>query len=136
MEYTAADALIGKPRTKLNLTEQESRIVEYHDDTIRLGKVGMDKKGRPITVNSIGVKIPDGEPNARKFVSIPGWNRDKNRSMNEREAYDFWQKDIRAGKWPLYNSGTELNKRSQQIHEIMNEDADRASKKIGEILGE
>ena len=43
MEYTAADALIGKPRTKLNLTEQESRIVEYHDDTIRLGKVGRGK---------------------------------------------------------------------------------------------
>ena len=110
--------------------------MQYHDDTMRSGKVGMDKSGRPITVYSTGVKIPDGEPNAGKFVSVPGWNRDENRTMNEREAYDFWQKDIRAGKWPMYNSGGELNSRSQQIHEIMNDDADRASKKIGEILGE
>jgi hypothetical protein len=130
-KHTTADTLMGKPRTKLNLTEQESRIVQYHDDTMRSGKVGVDKEGRPITVYSIGIKIPAGEPNAGKFVSVPGWNRDENRTMNDREAYDFWQKDIRAGKWPTYNSGAELDKRSQQIHEIMNDDADRPSKKIG-----
>ena len=141
---TAADTLMGMPHTKLNLTKPERLILQYHYDTIRLGQVGQDEEGRPITVYAKGIKIPAGEPNAGKFVSVPGFNRDENRTMTEREAYDFWRKDIHAGKWPIYNTSVDLDKRSEQIHdEIMNQDADIASETIrqrgqtgGETLGE
>ena len=105
----------------IGLTAQEKRIVDYHFDTVSQGKTGRDDLNRPITVFSTGIKIPDGERHGGSFVSVPGWNRETMKRMNEGEAYKFWKKEIDAGKWPMYSTGEELNQRSQDIHKIMDE---------------
>jgi len=101
----------------MDLTEQEQRIVDYHRNSIRSGNVGSDEKGRPITVYSTGILIRSG-PNAGKYVSVPGWVGGKLIRSEDRLA-EIWKKEIDAGKWPMYSSGAELNKRSQEIHTIM-----------------
>jgi len=116
-------------RTSLGLTPQEMRIVQYHDKTIETGTVGKDDEGRPVTVYSIGIKIPKGEPNAGKFVSVPGYNRETRKIMNEGDAYKRYKKEIGEGSWPLYNSGSELNERSRAIHQIMDNDAGKANRR-------
>ena len=117
-------------RKDLNLTPQERRIVEYHDESIRSGKVGqMD--GKPVKVYSMGIKIPPGEKFAGSFVAVPGWLRDKGRvAKDEAEVYKFWKKEIDEGKWPMYGSGSELNQRSQSIHQIMDMEEKRARGKM------
>tara|TARA_R100001082_G_scaffold110774_1_gene91731 strand:- start:1009 stop:1437 length:429 start_codon:yes stop_codon:yes gene_type:complete len=113
-------------KQSLGLSQQEMQIVNYHNETIAQGKVGKDKFGRPVTVYSIGIKIPPGEPNAGLFVSVPGYNRETREKMTEQKAYNYWKKEIQAGKWPIYSSGTALNKRSEDIHKIMNMQATQA----------
>jgi hypothetical protein len=110
----------------LKLTPAEMNIVKYHRDTIKSGKVGADEEGRPITVFSTGIIIPEG-PMKGKFVSVPGYVKGTTR-WTEDELYDIWKKDIQAGKWPVYNSGQELNKRSQTIHTIMDDEESIAVK--------
>jgi hypothetical protein len=112
----------------MELTPQEQNIVKYHRVTMDTKRVGKDKDGRPVTVYSTGVKIPKGDPNAGKFVAIPGYNRDTGTIMSEMEAYNYWRDDVISGKWPMYDSGSELNKRSKQIHKIMDDEAGRARK--------
>ena len=114
------------------LEGREIGIVEYHEDTIRKGLVGRDEEGRPVTVLSMGVTIPEeykGEPHplAGKHVLIPGYNNKTKKVMREEEAYELWEKEIFEGKWPTYDSPEELNERSKAIHEIMDFDADRLS---------
>lgn len=105
----------------LNLTPQEQRIVDYHRESIRTGRVGRDAEGRPITVFAIGPKVRSG-PHAGKFASVPGWV--DGRTLSEDEALERWQAEINEGNWPLYDSGDQLNRRAQQIHKIMDYDAD------------
>lgn len=95
-------------------TKQEQEIINYHTNTVKQGKQLINKDGSVTTVYSTGIKTPDG-----KFVSVPGYNRDSGKIMNEEEAYNFWKKDIEAGKFPVYNSGEELNKRSKELHKFM-----------------
>lgn len=109
---------------KLNLTPAEMNIVKYHRDTIKSGKVGTDEEGRPITVFSTGIIIPEG-PMKGKFVSVPGYVKGTTK-WNEDQLYEIWKKDIQAGKWPIYESSKELNKRSQEIHTIMDDEAPQA----------
>jgi hypothetical protein len=111
-------------RKSLGLTPQEQRIVDFHDETMRTGKIGRDSMGRPVTVNSTGVLIKEG-PLEGSFVAVPGFNRETGKLMSEAEAFKYWRKEIEAGKWPIYPSGTELNRRSQEIHKIMDHDADK-----------
>jgi len=111
-------------RKSLGLTAQEQRIVQFHDETIRLGRIGRDDMGRPVTVNSTGIKIKRG-PFTGSFVAVPGFNRETGKLMNEDEAFRYWEKEINEGKWPMYGSGPELNARSSAIHQIMDRDADK-----------
>jgi hypothetical protein len=114
------------------LKGREIGIVEYHEDTIRKGLVGRDEEGRPVTVFSMGVTIPEdykGEPHplAGKHVLIPGYNNKTKKVMSPQEAYEFWEKEIFERKWPTYDSPEELDERSKAIHEIMDRDADHLS---------
>ena len=115
-------------KSSLKLTPQEMRIVKYHDDTLATGMVGTDAEGRPVTVYSTGIKIPAGEPNAGKFVSVPGYDNVKKKIMSEDQAYNRWKSEIDSGQWPLYNSGEELNARSKAMHQIMDMESDKAIK--------
>ena len=115
-------------KSSLGLTPQEMRIVKYHDDTIAKGTVGKDDQGRPVTVYSTGIKIPAGEPNAGKFVSVPGYDNVKKKIMTEGESYKRWKSEIDSGQWPVYNSGEELNARSKAMHQIMDMESDKAIK--------
>jgi len=102
---------------EMRLTEQENNIVKYHRDTISSGNVGTDERGRPVTVYSTGIQIMEGAYKG-KFVSVPGYVNGSTKH-SEDDLYNIWKKEINSGKWPMYNSGEELNKRSQEIHTIM-----------------
>jgi hypothetical protein len=114
------------PRHMMTLSEAEKNIVKYHRDTIKSGKVGRDSEGRPVTVYSTGIIIPEG-PNKGKFVSVPGYVRDLGKVIsNEDQLYDIWKKDIQAGKFPIYDNAQQLNKRSAEIHTIMDQEEQEA----------
>ena len=111
----------------LNLTEQERNIVNYHRNTISSGNVGRDEQGRPVSVYSTGIIVPRG-PNAGKFVSVPGYvdgqvRRRPDGTVDEDWLFNRWEQEINEGKWPFYDSGESLNKRSQEIHGIMDREA-------------
>lgn len=114
----------------LKLTPQEQAIVDYHRNTIATGRTGRDEAGRPITVYSTGIRVPEGKY-AGRFVSVPGFV--DGRILSEDEAYAHWKSEIEAGKWPTYKSGEELNRRSQEIHRIMDEEGDGSAGPQGSI---
>ncbi len=108
----------------MKLTPAEMNIVKYHRDTIKSGKVGSDSEGRPITVYSTGILVPEG-PMKGKFVSVPGYVKGTTK-WTEGQLYEIWKDEIQAGKWPVYSSSKELNKRSQEIHTIMDDEVPQA----------
>lgn len=112
----------------MDLTTQEKNIVKYHRDTIKSGNVGKDEQGRPITVYSTGIEIPEG-PLKGRFVSVPGYVKGKV-VTNEDELYGIWKDEIQSNKWPTYGSSEELNKRSQEIHTIMDREESAARKSM------
>ena len=116
----------------LNLTPQEQNIVDYHNGSMSSGRVGRDDQGRPITVYSTGIMIERG-PHRGRFVSVPGWVPEVNpdRPLTEREAFEHWEDEINKGTWPFYGSGEELNNRSQEMHGIMDMDADIINQNMG-----
>ena len=116
----------------LNLSPQEQNIVDYHNGSMSSGRVGRDEQGRPMTVYSTGILIERG-PHRGKFVSVPGGVPEVNpdRPLTEREAFEHWEDEINKGTWPFYGSGTELNNRSQEMHGIMDMDADIINQNIG-----
>ena len=119
-------SMVTKPSLEqtLNPTSSEKNIIDYHRNTIKSGNVGSDSEGRPITVYSTGLEIPSGKYKGQ-FVSVPGYVNGKV-ITDEDELYNIWQKDIESGKWPLYKSGDELNKRSQELHQIMDDEESQA----------
>lgn len=118
------------PRHMMTLSKAEQNIVKYHRDTIRSGKVGRDEEGRPVTVYSTGIMIPEG-PNKGQYVSVPGYIRDKGRIIyDEDELYNIWKNDIKSGKFPIYKTPDELNKRSQEIHTIMDQEEKDANESM------
>jgi len=110
---------------KLKPSEQEMNIVNYHRNTIKSGKVGTDEEGRPVTVYATGIKIPEGKYKGQ-FVSVPGYFDGKIHS--EGEAYNKWKNEINEGKWPLYKSADEINRRSKELHQIMDDEEQQALK--------
>lgn len=108
----------------LKPTEAEKNIINYHRNTIKSGKVGSDEEGRPVTVYSTGIRIPSGKYKG-KFVAVPGYVGGRI-ITNEDELYDIWKEQINDGDWPIYKSGEELNKRSQQLHQIMDDEESAA----------
>lgn len=119
---------MNMPRHMMTLSKQEKNIVKYHKDTMKSGKVGRDSEGRPVTVYSTGIMIPEG-PNKGKFVSVPGYIRNQGKIItNEDQLYNIWKKDIQSNKFPIYDNPQQLNKRSQEIHTIMDQEAGQARK--------
>ena len=114
-----------------NLTPQEKRIVQYHRDNIRFNNVGRDDEDRPVTVYSTGVEMESG-PHKGKFASVPGYIDGKIR--DEETTKEYWRSEINKGNWPLYDSGEALNKRSKEIHKIM-DDEEQEARKAGKAKG-
>lgn len=108
----------------LKPTLAEKNIINYHRNTIKSGKVGSDDEGRPVTVYSTGIRIPSGKYKG-KFVAVPGYVGGRI-IRNEDELYDIWKEQINDGDWPIYNSSKELNKRSQELHQIMDDEESAA----------
>lgn len=113
----------------LNLTAQEQNIVNYHRNTIKSGNVGTDEQGRPVTVYTTTIYIPDG-PNMGKFANVPGYVNGKI-VQDEDQLYGIWKKDIDANKWPIFNTGNEAGKRAAQVHQIMDDEEMSARKVMG-----
>ena len=102
----------------MGLTPQELNKVAYHRSN--MGKPGVDEKGRPVTIYATGIEIPEG-PLKGQFVSVPGYVGGK--IVNDDDAlWKIWQKDILAGKWPVYPTAKELNARDAWLHQIMDKD--------------
>ena len=105
-----------------NLTLQEMELVKYHRKTIASDMVGADAQGRPVTVYSTTIEVPEG-PLKGKFVTVPGYF-DKKTHDDEEEIFNYWKDDIEAGKWPTYDSGGEADKKAKYLHGIMDMETD------------
>lgn len=108
----------------LKLTPAEQNIVKYHRNSIATGNVGRDEQGRPITVYSSTIYIPEGKYKG-KFATVPGWVNNKV-VKNEDELYKTWKTDIDKGNWPIYDSGPAGGKRAGEIHQIMDDEEQQA----------
>lgn len=104
------------------LTPQEMGIVHYHRNTIASGQVGRDAEGRPVTVYSNTIEIPQG-PLKGKFVTVPGYF-DGAMHEDEGELWKKWGKDISQGKWPTYDDPKQADDRAKFIHGIMDVEGD------------
>ena len=102
----------------LGLTPQEMNKVAYH--RANLANPGRDAEGNAITIYSTGIEVPSGKYKGQ-FVSVPGFVNGKVVS-DKNELFKIWQKDINAGRWPLYKTGDELNARDQYVHQVMDYD--------------
>lgn len=102
----------------LNLTPQEINKVIYHRKN--LSNPFMTPEG-PMTIYSTGIQIPEGKDKG-KFVSVPGYLGNGKVVTDEDTLWNFWKKDIEAGKWPVYNSSKELNARDKFVHQVMDKD--------------
>jgi len=110
-----ADMLYGLEG--LNLTPQEINKVIYHRQNL-VKPLMMD--GDPVTIYATGIQIPSGKLKG-KYVSVPGYV-DGKIVEDEKELWKTWKKDIEQGKWPVYGSAEELNKRDEWLHKIMETD--------------
>lgn len=105
----------------LNLSPQEINKVVYHRQN--LSSPFMTPEG-PMTIYSTGIEIPEGK-NKGKFVSVPGYLGNGKVVTNENDLWNFWKKDIEAGKWPIYGSSRELNARDKFVHQVMDKDIEQ-----------
>ena len=104
----------------LGLSPQEFNKVAYHRSN--LGNPYMDNEGRPVTIYSTGIEIPEGKYKG-KFVSVPGYVNGQI-IQDEDTLYKIWKNDIKSNKWPIYQTSEELNKRDQWLHQIMDKDVE------------
>jgi len=104
------------------LTPQERGVVKYHRGNLGLGAT---HNGKPMTALTVGPRIMSGTYEGQ-YASVPSFvpGVNNNKPMTEGQALRYWKKEIDAGKWPLYNSGEELDARSKEIHTIMDVDAE------------
>jgi len=105
------------------LTPQEEKIVQYHRDNIRFNNVGRDEAGRPVTVYSTGVDMDSG-PYKGKIVTVPGYINGKIEDPDT--VREYWRTEINKGKWPVYDTSKEENKRAAEIHQIMDDEEQEA----------
>jgi hypothetical protein len=99
------------------LTPQEREIVKYHQGTLANGTVGRDSGGRPVTVYSNTVLVPEGRF-AGHYATVPGWF-DGAMHDNDDEIYRKWAPEIQSGKWPIYRDPYVGDARAKVIHQIM-----------------
>lgn len=104
------------------LTPQERGVVKYHRGNLSLGAT---HNGKPMTALTVGPLITSGTHKG-KYASVPSFvpGQNNNKPMTEAQALKYWQKDIDAGKWPVYETPEALNARSKEIHTIMDVDAE------------
>ncbi len=102
----------------LDLTPQELNKVLYH--RANMASPGRDAEGKPVTIYSTGIEIPSGKYKGQ-FVSVPGYVGGQIVD-DEEELYKIWEKDIDAGKWPIYPTSDALNARDMWLHQIMDRD--------------
>ena len=113
---------LGVADIEKNLSSQEMELVKYHRNSIATGKVGRDQQGRPVTVYSMTIQVPDG-PNKGKFVTVPGFVGGQ--IVEDEEAlWQAWGPEINKGKWPVYDDPTVAGKRAQYLHGIMDIEGD------------
>lgn len=103
----------------LGLTPQELNKVMYH--RANLANPGEDDEGnKNVTIYATGIRIPKGKYKGQ-FASVPGYVGGKI-VRDEDELWRIWQKDINAGKWPIYPTGEALNARDSWLHQVMDRD--------------
>jgi len=108
------------------LTPQEQNIVQYHRDNIHFNNVGEGPEGEPVTVYSTGVTMDSG-PHKGKSVTVPGYIQGKQYEDADL-IRDYWRSDINKGKYPVYNTSKEADKRAKEIHQIMDDEVGAAEK--------
>ena len=108
------------------LTPQEQNIVQYHRDNIHFNNVGEGPEGEPVTVYSTGVTMDSG-PHKGKSVTVPGYIQGKQYEDADL-IRDYWRSDINKGKYPVYNTSKEADKRAKEIHQIMDDEVKTAEK--------
>lgn len=118
-----ADMLYGLEG--LDLTPQEINKVIYHRQN--MANPFITEEG-PMTIYSTGIKVPEGKYKGQ-FVSVPGYLGNGKVVTNDNELWNYWKKDINAGKWPVYPTSSELNKRDQFVHQVMDKDIEEWFKK-------
>ena len=109
-----------------NLTPQEQNLVQYHRDNIRFNNVGKGPEGEPVTVYSTGVTMDSG-PHKGKSVTVPGYIQGKQYEDPDL-IRDYWRSDINKGKYPIYDTPEQADKRAKEIHQIMDDEVDLAEK--------
>ena len=109
-----------------NLTPQEKNIVQYHRDNITFNNVGKGPEGEPVTVYSTGVTMDSG-PYKGKSVTVPGYIQGKQYEDADL-IRDYWRSDINKGKYPIYDTPEQADKRAKEIHEIMDNEVMAAEK--------
>jgi len=110
----------------LKLTPQEKNIVQYHRDNIAFNNVGTGPQGEPVTVYSTGVTMDSG-PHKGKSALVPGYIQGKQYEDPDL-IREYWRTDINKGKFPIYNTPEEGDKRAKEIHKIMDEEVGAAEK--------
>jgi len=110
----------------LKLTPQEKNIVQYHRDNIKMNNVGTGPKGEPVTVYSTGVTMDSG-PYKGKSVTVPGYIQGKQYEDADL-IRDYWRSDINKGKYPVYDTPEQGDKRAKEIHSIMDDEVGDAEK--------
>ena len=78
---------------------------QYHEDTIKQGKVMINEHGQPVTANVIGVK------HKGKIYNVPSYNR-RGGFYTQEQAREVFKQDIEQGKIKGYLS--EENKYSKE----------------------
>jgi hypothetical protein len=109
-----------------NLTPQEQNLVQYHRDNIRFNNVGKGPEGEPVTVYSTGVTMDSG-PHKGKSVTVPGYIQGKQYEDPDL-IRDYWRSDINKGKYPIYDTPEQADKRAKEIHQIMDDEVGLAEK--------
>jgi hypothetical protein len=110
----------------LKLTPQEQNLVQYHRSNIKMNNVGTGPEGEPVTVYSTGVTMDSG-PYKGKSVTVPGYIQGKQYEDPDL-IRDYWRSDINKGKYPVYDTPEQGDKRAKEIHRIMDDEIDDAEK--------
>lgn len=108
-------------KNRYGFNDQEMNKVLYHRN--RMATPYRDQSGNPVTIYATGVNLPDG-----RVASVPGYigKGGRGRIISDPNAlYKYWANDIAAGRWPIYNSPAQLNKRDAYMHRVVM-DADMA----------
>lgn len=110
----------GSTKKPMKLSPQEQKIVDYHRNTIKGNAVGMDERGRPVTVYTTTIPTGRGDEHA----NVPGYVGGKIRDRGELQQ--LFKDEIAAGRWPTYKTGEEAGRRAAEVHSIMDDEVGEA----------